>query len=242
MAFKVYNNLDNLSLGDNFRIFICAGSESGKTILLKNFLRNYSDLFDLLYLVCPEGTEEQYKNFFFPTNIINNFDDFNSTFGAFMSEIKTLNLSRDTKIKTLIVFDDFGETMKHFKFLINMRHANISCVGLLHNITNIEKGQRVNVSSWILASCQFNPNIMSPELIKRYKNQSIQVCMDDKSHVFFSIKDIANSESDIIMYKLDMSKEIEENKKWFLPINSYSVWLKQAREFIEKKKDFILKE
>lgn len=138
-------------------IVIIGTTDSGKTTILKHILLKIINKhsYDFLYLITNSKISvynNNYLNYFFLNHIkyldINNFK---TELGNFLIQIK--NFGNDLKIKKkwngkiILIFDDVGEKLKLSlnNFTQECRHANISCIMLVHYYTHLPPSVRESV-------------------------------------------------------------------------------------------------
>lgn len=145
-----FNNLND----SIFNLAIIGKTGDGKTVLLKHILNHIKNSYHFIYLFTSNSHTEQYDNyiwknhkFYFTEKSVFRF--------KIQDHINWLETKKDkNKIKTLFIFDDVGDIIRNelYTFLISSRHVNNSFILLMHNITDLNKNERLQLDYKIFTS------------------------------------------------------------------------------------------
>lgn len=132
-------------------ITICAKRNSGKTVLLKDFLNkwNKAGTFNKVYLISETyGVQKGAYDCFEPSNC---FNEINDVILSKIYEEQKIKFEQDNTHRILIVLDDVisdVQKIRHLKYLnkipVQGRHCGISCIALSQYYKSFSKIFRAN--------------------------------------------------------------------------------------------------
>lgn len=224
---------------DSVILALLGSSGCGKSTLLKHIIEECIGEFThiFLYQGSSPSNDNIYINYVWPENInyIDNLDKNTinlkreeissycvgvSNFNIDIEDKISKNGSNDKvykKIKTLIIFDDFGANNKYFTNFTNVsRHSLTSFVFLIHNDTNLDKTLRDKITHYFI-NINYNINQIG-DYFKPYRStyESIRkrfIEMGDTKNCFLLV-DMSNQ--GFFKY-INLSKEeTEKIKKQFI--------------------------
>lgn len=206
-------------------IVIIGPTNTGKTTILKHILlkiiseKNY----DFIYLVTNSKISVDNNNYlnYFYLNHIKYLDTVNykTELSNFLNQVKNHGNNLKKKNwngKIIIVFDDIGEKIKYTlnNFTQECRHANISCIMLLHHYTHIPPSVRESVRYiFFTASVSVAPKeFMQKKNSKDIDKISTMVTnlFNKKKYIYCIYDAIA---SYFYYYKLDKCAELDNTDK-----------------------------
>lgn len=139
-------------------VSITAMTGAGKTILIRDFLKQTEDHFKEVHLISRTAKSQSIYDFIPRDNIKDDFDeDFLSSLYQ-QRKLKKLNNNKVSLDPVLIIFDDIinDPMYKKSKIIDNIftegRHYNISVWFLTQNFTSLKQLQRNNVR-WAISFC-----------------------------------------------------------------------------------------
>lgn len=193
MDTTIKNNLidfKKICKSDSIVLAIIGDSGSGKTTMLKHILcetrKVYSHIF--LFQGSMPSEDNVYINYIWPSDIYYqtnakdklSLNSVNSTIEKYIKDVSEINsnindLNRKNdklkipNIKTLFIFDDFGDNNRMFSNATNIsRHALTSFIFLIHNDTDLPRSLRNKVTHYLI-NVNFSLNQIL-EIFKSIKN------------------------------------------------------------------------
>lgn len=180
-------NFKKICKEDSVVLAILGASGSGKTTMLKHILSETRKIYTNIFLFQGSMPSEDnvYTNYIWPAdiyyekspndkmslnNISNTIDNYVKTIIDINNNIKDLkkknNKTNIPSIKTLFIFDDFGENNRHFADVTNIsRHSYVSFIFLIHNDTDLHKSLRNKVTHYLI-----NVNFSLNQILDNFKS------------------------------------------------------------------------